>query len=89
MTCLLGQQYNQVGGGGTLRGRAVIGRYGGEEFFVILNSADAHAAQSIAQRFRELRRGSRSMVRRTDPEKQLVLHLGADNIRMRSLATNQ
>ena len=31
----------------------MIGRYGGEEFIVILSSADADAAQTIAQRIRE------------------------------------
>lgn len=31
----------------------VIGRYGGEEFVVILSSADSPAAQAIAQRIRE------------------------------------
>ena len=36
-----------------LRKSDVIGRYGGEEFIVILSSADAHAAQTIAQRIRE------------------------------------
>ena len=36
-----------------LRKSDVIGRYGGEEFVVILSSADAHAAQTIAQRIRE------------------------------------
>ena len=36
-----------------LRMSDVIGRYGGEEFVVILSSADAHAAQTIAQRIRE------------------------------------
>ena len=36
-----------------LRMSDVIGRYGGEEFIVILSSADAHAAQTIAQRIRE------------------------------------
>lgn len=36
-----------------LRQSDVIGRYGGEEFVVILSSADAAAAQPIAQRIRE------------------------------------
>ncbi len=36
-----------------LRKSDVIGRYGGEEFVVILSSADAHAAETIAQRIRE------------------------------------
>jgi two-component system, sensor histidine kinase LadS len=36
-----------------LRLSDVIGRYGGEEFVVILSSADASAAQAIAQRIRE------------------------------------
>lgn len=36
-----------------LRQSDVIGRYGGEEFIVILSSADAAAAQPIAQRIRE------------------------------------
>lgn len=36
-----------------LRHSDVIGRYGGEEFVVILSSADATAAQAIAQRIRE------------------------------------
>jgi diguanylate cyclase (GGDEF)-like protein len=36
-----------------LRMSDVIGRYGGEEFVVILSSADASAAQGIAQRIRE------------------------------------
>jgi diguanylate cyclase (GGDEF)-like protein len=36
-----------------LRQSDVIGRYGGEEFVVILSSADSHAAQAIAQRIRE------------------------------------
>ena len=36
-----------------LRHSDVIGRYGGEEFVVILSSADAAAAQAIAQRIRE------------------------------------
>ncbi len=36
-----------------LRKSDVIGRYGGEEFIVILSSADAQAAQTIAQRIRE------------------------------------
>ena len=31
----------------------MIGRYGGEEFVVILSSADAAAAQPIAERIRE------------------------------------
>ena len=35
-----------------LRKSDVIGRYGGEEFIVILSSADAHAAETIAQRIR-------------------------------------
>ncbi len=36
-----------------LRKSDVIGRYGGEEFVVILSSADAGVAQGIAQRIRE------------------------------------
>jgi diguanylate cyclase (GGDEF)-like protein len=36
-----------------LRMSDVIGRYGGEEFVVILSSADARVAQGIAQRIRE------------------------------------
>lgn len=36
-----------------LRQSDVIGRYGGEEFVVILSSADTHAAQATAQRIRE------------------------------------
>ena len=36
-----------------LRMSDVIGRYGGEEFVVILSSADASAAHAIAQRIRE------------------------------------
>jgi two-component system, sensor histidine kinase LadS len=36
-----------------LRMSDVIGRYGGEEFVVILSSADARVAQAIAQRIRE------------------------------------
>lgn len=36
-----------------LRQSDVIGRYGGEEFVVILSSADAAAAEPIAQRIRE------------------------------------
>jgi diguanylate cyclase (GGDEF)-like protein len=36
-----------------LRLSDVIGRYGGEEFVVILSSADAGAAEAIAQRIRE------------------------------------
>lgn len=36
-----------------LRQSDVIGRYGGEEFVVILSSADAHAAEATAQRIRE------------------------------------
>ncbi len=36
-----------------LRMSDVIGRYGGEEFVVILSSADSPAAQAIAQRIRE------------------------------------
>jgi len=36
-----------------LRHSDVIGRYGGEEFVVILSSADATAAHAIAQRIRE------------------------------------
>lgn len=36
-----------------LRMSDVIGRYGGEEFVVILSSADASAARGIAQRIRE------------------------------------
>lgn len=36
-----------------LRHSDVIGRYGGEEFVVILSSADATAAQATAQRIRE------------------------------------
>lgn len=36
-----------------LRQSDVIGRYGGEEFVVILSSADAAAAQPIAERIRE------------------------------------
>ena len=36
-----------------LRKSDVIGRYGGEEFVVILSSADVNAAQTIAQRIRE------------------------------------
>ncbi len=36
-----------------LRHSDVIGRYGGEEFVVILSSADAHVAKAIAQRIRE------------------------------------
>ena len=36
-----------------LRQSDVIGRYGGEEFVVILSSADATAAHAIAQRIRE------------------------------------
>lgn len=36
-----------------LRKSDVIGRYGGEEFVVILSSADARVAQAIAQRIRE------------------------------------
>jgi len=36
-----------------LRLSDVIGRYGGEEFVVILSSADAQAAHAIAQRIRE------------------------------------
>ena len=36
-----------------LRKSDVIGRYGGEEFVVILSSADARVAQGIAQRIRE------------------------------------
>ncbi len=36
-----------------LRMSDVIGRYGGEEFVVILSSADAGVAQAIAQRIRE------------------------------------
>jgi diguanylate cyclase (GGDEF)-like protein len=35
-----------------LRQSDVIGRYGGEEFVVILSSADASAAQPIAERIR-------------------------------------
>jgi two-component system, sensor histidine kinase LadS len=38
---------------GELRKSDVIGRYGGEEFVVILSSADARIAQAIAQRIRE------------------------------------
>ena len=38
---------------GELRKSDVIGRYGGEEFVVILSSADARVAQAIAQRIRE------------------------------------
>jgi two-component system, sensor histidine kinase LadS len=36
-----------------LRKSDVIGRYGGEEFVVILSSADAQVAQAIAQRIHE------------------------------------
>jgi diguanylate cyclase (GGDEF)-like protein len=36
-----------------LRQSDVIGRYGGEEFVVILSSADAAAAQPIAERIRQ------------------------------------
>lgn len=36
-----------------LRQSDVIGRYGGEEFVVILSSADVHSAHAIAQRIRE------------------------------------
>ena len=36
-----------------LRKSDVIGRYGGEEFVVILSSADSRAAEAIAQRIRE------------------------------------
>lgn len=36
-----------------LRHSDVVGRYGGEEFVVILSSADAHVAHAIAQRIRE------------------------------------